>query len=224
MTTGEFDGPIDGNRHTVEAAVSGPLSDRVAGRLALRYNDQDSYVENRYPEAAFLPPPGPGAGADLGAEETTAARLSLAFRVSDTLQIDLSANHAESDVTTGPFESKPTIGVVENGELVNVVDMPADETRLTIAGNEDGGADAIDGDQFLPGAGIGLAQRLVPGGDFFGYRPSGEDFSFSGDFAFEDHGSTESSGLNAKVTWNVSDSITFTSITDWKRYEKLLIH
>ena len=222
VTTGEFDGPIDGNRHTVEAAVSGPLSDRVAGRLALRYNDQDSYIENRYPEAAFLPPPGPGAGADLGAEETIAARLSLAFPVSDTLQVDLSANHAESDVTTGPYESKPTIGVVENGELVNVIDMPADETRLTIAGNEDGGADAIDGDQFLPGAGIGLAQRLVPGGDFFGYRPSGEDFSFSGDFAFKDHGFTESSGLNAKVTWDVSDTTTFTSVTDWKRYEKLL--
>ena len=222
VTTGEFDGPIDGKRHTVEAAISGPLSDRVAGRLALRYNDQDSYLENRYPEAAFLPPPGPGAGADLGAEETTAARLSLAFRVSDTLQIDLSANHAESDVTTGPFESKPTIGVVENGELVNVIDMPADETRLTIAGNGDGGANAIDGSQFLPGGGIGLEQRLVPGGDFFGYLPSGEDFSFSGDFAFKDHGFTESSGLNAKVTWDVSDSTTFTSITDWKRYEKLL--
>jgi len=222
VTTGEFDGPIDGNRHTVEAAVSGPLSDRVAGRLALRCNDQDSYIENRYPEAAFLSPPGPGTGADLGAEETIAARLSLAFRVSDTLQVDLSANHAESDVTTGPYESKPTIGVVENGELVNVIDMPADETRLTIAGNEDGGADAIDGDQFLPGAGIGLAQRLVPGGDFFGYRPSGEDFSFSGDFAFKDHGFTESSGLNAKVTWDVSDTTTFTSVTDWKRYEKLL--
>lgn len=222
VTTGEFDAAIDASRHTVEAAISGPFSDRVAGRLALRYNDQDSYLENRYPDSAFLPPPGPGAGADLGAEETTAARLSLAFRVSDTVQVDVSVNHAESDVSTGPFESKPTIGVVEGGELVNVIDMPADETRLTIAGNGDGGGDAIDGDQLLPGGGIGLDQRLAPGGDFFGYKPTSDNFTFSGDFAFKDHGFTESSGVNAKVAWDVSDTMTFTSVTDWKRYEKLL--
>jgi len=223
VTTGEYDAALDASRHTLEAAISGPLSERVAGRLAVRYHEQDPYLKNLYPDSAFLPSPGAGAGADLGEEETLAARLSLAFRVSDTVQIDLSANYADSDVSTGPYESKPTIGVVENGELVNVIDMPADETRLTIDGDGDGGADAIDGDQFLPGGGIGLEQRLAPGGDFFGYvPPPGDNFEFSGDFAFRDQGFTESSGINAKVTWNASDSVTFTSITDWKQYEKLL--
>jgi iron complex outermembrane receptor protein len=223
VSTGEFDAALDARRHTVEAAIGGPISETVAARAAFRFNDQDPYLKNLYPQAAFLPPPGPGAGADLGEEETFAGRLSLSILPSDTVRIDLSANHAESDVSTGPFESKPTIGVVENGELVNVIDMPVNETRLTIAGDGDGGANAIDGGELLPGGGIGLEQRLVPGGDFFGYvPPPGDDFVFSGDFAFRDHGFTESSGLNAKVTWDVSDTATFTSITDWKVYEKLL--
>ncbi|QIB67479.1 TonB-dependent receptor [Kineobactrum salinum] len=223
LTTGQFDSEITARRHTLEAALSGPLSERLAGRVALRYSDQDPYLENTYPDSAFLPAPGPGAGADLGGEETIAGRLSLTFRPSDTLQIDLSVNHAETDVSTGPFQSKPTIGVVENGELINVIDMPADETRLSIEGDGDGGADIIDGDQLLPGGGIGLDQRPVPGGDFFGYvAPSGDDFSFSGDFAFDDQGFTESSGINVKVAWDLDNSMSFTSITDWKRYEKLL--
>lgn len=223
LVTGQFDSEISAHRHTLEAALSGPLSERLAGRVALRYNEQDPYLENTYPDSAFLPAPGPGAGADLGGEDTIAGRLSLTFQASDTLQVDLSINHAESDVGTGPYQSKPTIGIVENGELVNVIDMPANETRLTIEGDGDGGADAIDGDQLLPGGGIGLDQRLVPGGDFFGYiPPSGDEFSFSGDFAFDDHGFTESSGINVKVAWDLSDSLSFTSITDWKRYEKLL--
>ncbi|MBN7795577.1 TonB-dependent receptor [Parahaliea mediterranea] len=223
LTTGQFDTPNNANRHTLEAALSGPLGDKVAARAALRYNRQDPYLENRYPETAFLPAPGEGAGADLGDDDTIAGRLSLAFQPTDTLQIDLSANYADSEVSTGPFQSKSTIGVIEGGELVNVIDTPPGETRLTIDGDGDGGADAIDGDQFLPGGGIGLPGRLAPGADFFGYLdPDGDDFTFSGDFAFKDQGYTESSGLNARVAWDLSANTSFTAITDWKRYEKLL--
>lgn len=223
LTAGQFDVPNNANRYTVEAAMGGSLSDTVAARAAVRYNRQDPYLENRYPEGAFLPAPGSEAGADLGDDDTVAARLSFAFRPSDTLQIDVSANYADSEVSTGPYQSISTIGIVEDGELVNVINTPADETRLTIAGDGDGGADAIDGDGFLPGAGIGLPGRLAPGADFFGYLdPDGDDFTFSGDFAFKDQGSTESSGLNARVAWEVNDLMDFTSITDWKSYEKLL--
>ncbi len=223
LTFGRYDVDADADRYTVEGAIGGPLTDRIAGRFAFFYNDQDPYLENRYPESAFLPAPGPDAGADLGDDETKAGRLSLSFRPTDALLIDLSANYAESDVATGPYQSKSTIGIVEGGELVNVIDTPPDETRLTIAGDLDGGADAIDGDGFLPGAGIGLPGRLAPGADFFGYLdPDGDDFTFSGDFAFRDQGSTESKGFNGRVEWGLSDSVRFTSVTDYKTYEKLL--
>ncbi|MFK8021132.1 MAG: TonB-dependent receptor, partial [Pseudomonadales bacterium] len=224
LNLGRFDTDADANRFTVEGAVGGPLTDTVAGRLAFRYNKQDGYLKNLYPDSAFLGSPGEGAGADLGDDDTFAGRLSLAFRPSDTLQIDLSVNYAKTDVATGPYQSKSTVGIVENGELINVIDTPANETRLTIdTAGGDGGADAIDGDGLLPGGGIGLPGRLAPGGDFFGYTdPDGDDFTFSSDFAFEDQGSTETTGINARVEWELADGLLLTSVTDFKDYEKLL--
>jgi len=232
LNIGRFDTDADANRFTVEGAVGGPLTDTVAGRLAFRYNKQDGYLKNLYPDSAFLGSPGETgdpllpdlAGADLGDDDTYALRASLAFRPSDTMQIDLSINHAKTEVATGPYQSKSTVGIVENGELINVIDTPANETRLTIdTAGGDGGADAIDGDGLLPGGGIGLPGRLAPGGDFFGYKdPDGDDFTFSSDFAFEDQGSTETTGINVRVEWELADDIQLTSITDYKDYEKLL--
>lgn len=224
VTAGQFDVPNDANRYTVEAALTGPLSDTVAGRLAVRYNKQDPYLENLYPDGAiFNSPPDGKPGQDLGDDDSIATRLSLAFRPSDALEVHVSGNYAKSEVATGPYQSKSTIGIVEDGELVNVIDTPPNESRLTIAGDGDGGADAIDGDGLLPGAGIGLGGRLVPGGDFFGYKdPDGDDFTFSGDFAFADQGETESSGLNVRAYWDLGNNTQFSSITDYKTFEKLL--
>ena len=64
---------------------------------------------------------------------------------------------------------------------------------------------------------------LLPVPTFFGYLdPDGDDFTFSGDFAFADQGSTENSGVNFKLSYELANDITFTSITDFKQYEKLL--
>jgi iron complex outermembrane recepter protein len=93
LTAGQYDVENNANRYTIEAAMTGPLSDTIAGRLAIRYNQQDPYLENRYPEGAiFNDPPDGKVGKDLGDDDTIAGRLSLAFRPSDTLQIDVSAN------------------------------------------------------------------------------------------------------------------------------------
>ncbi len=224
ITFGEYDTPANANLYTIEAAIGGPITETVAGRIAVRKNKQDGYLKNLYPDAAFGGSPGPGAGADLGDDDTEAARFSLALRPADDLQVSLSANYASSEVGTGPYQSKSTIAVVDpSGEIVNVIDTPANETRLSIQGNADGGGDAIDGDGLLPGGGIGLPGRPVPGGDFFGYLdPDGDDFTFSSDFAFDDQGSTDTWGLNANVQWDLSESTVLTWITDYKDYEKLL--
>lgn len=225
LTAGQFDVDNDANRYTVEAAFTGPLTETIAGRIAVRYNEQDAYLENRYPEGAiFNPPPPGGAGKDLGDDDTIATRGTLAFRPTETLEIIASAAYAETKVATGPYQSKSTIGVVTDGELVNVIDTPANESRLTIdTAGGDAGADAIDGDEFLPGAGIGLDGRLAPGADFFGYKdPDGDDFTFSGDFAFDDQGDTETSGANVRVYWDMDNGARFTSVTDYKDFDKLL--
>jgi iron complex outermembrane receptor protein len=224
MTAGQFDVPNDASRYTVEGAVTGPLGDNAAGRLAFRYNNQDAYLENKFPEGQFNPPPGSNAGKDLGDDDTFAGRATLAFRPSEALEVTLMANYAKTDVATGPYQSKSTIAIVdEQGEITNVINTPRDETRLSIQGDGDGGGNVFDGSVLLPGGGIDLPGRLAPGADFFGYLdPDGDDFTFSGDFAFDDNGQTETSGLYGRVNWELADGSDFTSITDYKSYDKRL--
>ncbi len=229
VTYGMFDSNADADQIRLEGAIGGPLSDRVAGRAAFMYNTNDGYLNNLYPLGAPAggpgsAPPGVGAGADMGDAETLALRGTLDFQISDSLLFRVSANYAESDVATGPYQSKSTIAVLDaNGELVNVIDTPPNETRLSIFGSGDGGADAIDGDQFLPGGGIGLPGRPVPGGDFFGYiDPDGADFDTSGDFAFQDQGFTDTWGINGRFEYDMANGMLLTAITDYKDYEKLL--
>jgi iron complex outermembrane recepter protein len=228
ITFGEYDSDANAISKRVEAAIGGPFSERVAGRAAFLYTEHDSYLHNLYPSQTPAGlgggSPGTGAGADMGDDDTYALRGILDFKPNDSVLLRLSANYAHSRLATGPYQSKSTIGVVDpNGELINVIDTPPGETRLTQQGAGDGGGDAIDGDQLLPGAGIGLTGRALPGGDFFGYiDPDGSDFDTSGDFAFEDQGRTETTGVNGRIEWQLNDSVTLTSITDYKKYEKLL--
>ena len=230
ITYGVYDSNADASQVRLEAAVGGPLGDTIAGRVAVLYNKQDGYLNNLYPLDAwdgFGAPqgsPGPGAGADMGDDDTLAIRGMLDFQLSDNVLLRLSANYAKSDLATGPYQSLSTIAVVDaNGELINVIETPPNETRLSIQGAGDAGGDAIDGDEFLPGAGIGLPGRTLPGGDFFGYLdPDGDGLDTSGDFAFSDQGNTETTGLNVRLEWTFANDVLLTSVTDWKSYDKLL--
>ena len=134
----------------------------------------------------------------MGDNETIALRGTLDFQIGDEGLFRLTGNYAQSDLPTGPYQSKSTIAVVDaNGEITNVIDTPPGETRLSIQGNADGGGDAIDGDGLLPGGGIGLPGRFTPGGDFFGYLdPDGDGWDTSGDFAFQNQGETETFGIS----------------------------
>ena len=87
----------------------------------------------------------------------------------------------------------------------------------------DAGGDIEDGDAFIPGGGGGLTRPTCSRCRLFGYQnPDGDDFTLLDDFAFADQGSTDNSGVNLKFTYDMSDDVTFTSITDYKDYEKLL--
>ncbi len=62
----------------------------------------------------------------MGDDDTRAVRGTLSFKPSGTTFINLSGNYAKSVMATGPYQSKPTIGVFDGvggaGELVNVID------------------------------------------------------------------------------------------------------
>ncbi|MAJ87808.1 MAG: TonB-dependent receptor [Cellvibrionales bacterium TMED148] len=227
---GQYDSDADAIRTVFEGAAGGPLSEKLAGRIAVRYSKQDGYLKNLFPADSAVGlgarPPGPTSGADLGDDDTKAARISLAFEPSENLSVAFSANYAKSELATGPYQSKSTIGVLDElGELINVIDTPANETRLSIAADgSDGGGTILGGNYpLIPGGGIGLPGRPTPGGDFFGYLdPDGDDFTFSGDFAHEDQGFTESTGFGIRFYYTLSNGVEFTSITDRKEFEKLL--
>lgn len=231
---GEFDSDANSTRTVFQAAVGGPLSETVAARAAIRVSQHDGYLKNLYTSSSQLPflgDPGPDAGADLGDEDTITGRVRFAFEPSDTLRMDLSFNYADQEMATGPYQSASTIAVAQevNGsyELVNVLNTPPNETRLSMVvdanGNDtgmDAGADIEQGDRWLEGGGGGIFARPVPGGDLFGYLdPDGDDFTFNGDFAFEDQGSVETFGINFKLVKTIGD-MNFTSVTDYKDYER----
>ncbi|RMF08971.1 MAG: TonB-dependent receptor [Alphaproteobacteria bacterium] len=227
VTYGRFDSPAHADQIRVEAAIGGPLTDKVAARAAVSYNWHQGYLKNLYPDSAVGGSPGPGAGADLADDDTLAGRFTVAYDDNEEVRVTLSFNGARSNLATGPYQSKPTIGVFDaNGELINVIDVEPGETRASIAADgSDFGSD-LDNDGIFglndPDDAF-LVQRFAPGGDFFGYRdPDGDDFTFSGDFAFKDHGDVDTWGVNGRIEWDLTDTMTLTSITDFKSYEKLL--
>jgi len=232
LTVGMFDSPADAMSTKVQAALSGPLSDVVAARAAVSYNWHEGYLKNLYPLDAVGAPPGPGAGADLADDDTLAGRFTLAYDNHEDVRTTISFNGARTRMATAPYMSKPTIGVFENvngqPELVNTIDVDPGETRASIAPDgSDFGSD-LDNDGWFGSQGdpddAFLTQRFAAGGDFFGYiDPCGEDFCFSGDFAFKNANSVDTWGVNGRVEWDLSDTITMTSVTDYKEYDKLLL-
>jgi len=246
LTFGLFDTDTDTEQIRVETAIGGPFSDNLAGRIALLYNQHDGYLNNLYvdPSDPFgefgagsigLRPandPGPGSGADMGDDDTIAVRGILMSEMSEDTTVTFSVNYADSEVATGPYQSKPTIGVFNGvagvGELINVIDVAPDETRTGIGSDgSDFGSDA-DNDGFFGAADpdgefSDFGGRLQPGADYFGYiDPDGEDFNTAGDFAFEDSGSTETTGANLRIEHALNDNVLLTSVTDFKDYQKLL--
>ena len=118
---------------TAEMAAGGPLSDKVGVRIAGRWNKQQPWLRNLYPLGAVGGSPGPGAGANLGDDDTLAGRFTMLFEPSDGTQFILSANGSRARVGTGPYQQKPTIAVFDAaGELINVQDASPTETRASI--------------------------------------------------------------------------------------------
>ncbi len=232
VTYGIFDSPADPSQVRVEGALNIPFSDTLAVRGAILFNRQDPLLQNLYPDSAVGAPPDIGAGADLGDDDTLAGRFTIAFEPNDRLRGRITANAARSRVSTGPYQSKSTIAVYNaDGELANVLDTPATESRYSIlldaAGNDTGLDFGTDQDNNGviedPAVAFGAPPARLPGADFFGYiDPDGTDFSFSGDFAFEDQGSTDTWGIGGQVEYDLSAGVTLTAITDFKSFDKLL--
>ena len=225
-------GILDSTGHpgvfTLEGAVGGPLSDKVAVRAAGRWNKQDAYLKNKYPLGAVGGSPGAGAGADLGNDDTLAGRFTILAEPSPGTQLILSANGSRSKVSTGPYTQKATIAQFDkNGELVNVLDVGPNETRASIG--VPGGPGVVGGDagSDLNNDGVfggaGEIYGRAPGADFFGYKaPDPKTRTLSSDFAFKNQGHVDTWGVNLRAKTDLTDDITLSSVTDYKNFKKLL--
>jgi len=105
-TVGRFD------QVKFEGAISGPLSDNVAGRLSFVKNEHDAYVKNTI-------------GKDLNNGDDWAVRGQLLFDLGEDGEWLLSARAAEQDIDSGFFEhssarANPTTGL---GEAFNGTDL-----------------------------------------------------------------------------------------------------
>ena len=227
---GVMDSPSNPGILTLQAGVGGPVSDKVGVRVAGRWNKQQPYLKNLYSAAnAVGGSPGPGAGADLGNDDTLSGRFTLLVEPTETSQIIFSANGSRSRVNTGPYQQKPTIAQYDaNGELINVLDVSPTETRASIGVpgapgviNGSAGSD-LNNDGIVGGPGE-IYTRPRPGGDFFGWiDPDGAGNLFASDFAFKNQGHVDTWGLNLRAKVDLNDSITLSSVTDYKSFKKLL--
>lgn len=255
VTYGMFDADSDPNSVRFEGALGGPLTDKIAGRIALLYNDQDPYLKNLYdPNGPYAfgaatigtgpaNDPGVGSGADLADDQTTAVRGTLQFEPRPDLRFTLTGNWAQTDVSTAPYQAKPTTPVynginpdpnvqLSTGELINVIDTALTDSRRSICADgsdcgsdqdNDGFPDDFDGNNIVDIGRVTNQFALSPGTDFFGYRdPDGGDFTFNSDFAFDEQGNMDTHGVALRIENDVNDNVTLTSITDFKDYEKLL--
>lgn len=224
--TEELEGYIEGqvgdyDRYLIEGAVGGPISDSVRGRVSFYYQEQDGYLDNSYDPSApesFFPSDlalSQGTGDDFGGEENTAVRGQLEFDLSDTVSLWLSANYADSELATSPYQSEATAAVLDaQGRQRNAIFQPKDSTAQAFVFET---GDPIDTGIFGP------FPRPLPGSDATGYiDKDGNGLGFTaGDFAFDDLNSMETYGLTARFDWQVGD-MDFVSISDYKDYEKFM--
>jgi iron complex outermembrane receptor protein len=217
---GLYDSPSTPGAFRGEAALNVPLTGTLAARAAVMWRKAEPYLKNKYPDQAVGGPPGPGAGADLGNDDTLGGRLTLLLEPSDSARFTLAFNGARSHLSTGPYQTKPVIAHYDaNKELINSTDVEPGETRASIGANgQDLGSDlnndGILGDTF---------GRLRPGGDLFGYiDPDGKDFTWSGDFAFANPGRVKTTGVNLTSEFDLSDNVSMIVVSDFKHFYKKL--
>ena len=219
LSYGLYDSPGSPGAFHGEAAVNLPISSTIATRVSMMWNKAQPYLHNLYPLDAVGGPPGPGAGANLGDDDTFAGRITTLFEPnSGRARILLSVNGARTIQASAPYQSRPTIAIFNaGGEQINTLDASPTETRASIGANgQDFGSDLNNDGKFGDSFG-----RPVPGGDFFGYKdPDGPGPLTSQAFSFRNANHISTWGVNLNGEFDLSDNVKLASVTDYKHFFK----
>lgn len=201
----------------VEAAVSGPLTDTLSGRAAVMYNRFDEVLDNDYPNRAVTLdglPQAYGGGEDTFNDDTLALRGQLLLEPTDDLDVLVIGTYGRTRVGTSPFLELPTVPIFDAaGNHVGTIVAQPGETReaITPVGTPINHPLSFDPDLVRP-----------PGGNLYGPSCTEEDYEdleCSMNFAFSDLNSTDTHGVQGKITWETG-LVTLTSVSDYKHFEK----
>jgi iron complex outermembrane receptor protein len=92
------------NDMRAEAAIGGPLSDSVQGRVAVLYEKNDGWLDNLSPT-----------GGDLGGKETVGGRIHLAAQPSDAVDLLFTVYGIDVKQSWGPYTLLSTRSTVSGG-------------------------------------------------------------------------------------------------------------
>jgi len=200
----------------VEAAISGPFSDSVAGRLSMIYSKYDPIIKNDYPNRLVTLDGNPISAdhAGTGDEDTLGFRGQLQFGAENDHSFLLIASYARTRQNSAPFLELPTVPIFDAaGNHVGTIVAGPNETREAISpdGTPINHPLSFDADLVRPA-----------GGNLYGpscTAKNRQDLSCSQDFAVEHINTTDTRSVTGKLTWTFGD-VTLTSVTDYKDYDK----
>ena len=201
-----------------EGAVSGPLSDTLAARVAVVYNRFDEIIENDYPNrfVTLDGAPLPIGGEDIFNDDSLAVRGQLLFQPNEDIELLIIGNYARSRLSMAPLIEIPTVPIFNaTGIHVGTVVAGPDETREAMApdGTPLNHRFSFDADTLRP-----------PGGNLYGpscTKRDRERLKCSLDFAFDDFNTTDSHGISGKLAWDFH-AFTLTAVSDYKSFDKFL--
>ncbi len=202
------------NHVRAEGAVSGPLAEKVAGRISVLYNNFGEILDNVHPGTDAQGRTGtPGGGQDGYNDDTFAIRGQLLFDFNDNVNLLVIGNYADTTKSEGPYQGIGSIPVLDaQGRHINT--LRAQDTTSNCEAIAAGTNNCIN--LFADGDTDGI--RPLVGGDLFGnVDPDGHGNKVDKDFAFDDENKIRSRGLAGKLTWD-ADWGTLTSITDYKHF------
>ena len=204
------------NQARVESAVSGPLTDTLSGRMAVMYNRFDEILDNDYPNRAVTLDGNPltYGGEDTFNDDTLALRGQMLFEPTDDVEMLVIGTYGRTRTGTAPFLEMPTVPIFDAaGNHVGTIVAGPDETREAMApdGTPINHPLSFDPDLVRPAGGNLYGPSCTP--------DDWEDLECSMDYAFDDLNSTDTYGVQGKITWE-TEMFTLTSISDYKDFEK----
>ena len=232
--TEELEGYVDGlvgseGQTRIEAAIGGPLSDTLSGRLSGMYNQHDEVIKNLYPDGNVINPlsptgelfiPSTSGQDDYWNDDSLGIRGQLLWEPNEDVKLLISGFAWSEDIATnGSYEQGATTAIIDaQGRHVNTIFAKDDPQACEAISAESGACLPLD---FVDGT-FGNLVRPVQGGDLFGFTDpgGGGDQRVSVDHSIDDFNTYDQWGFTGRLTWDLGFG-TLTSVTHYMDYEKV---